>query len=163
MTLTIDTPNPTTQPARIGHLAATSRHAISCRRPAAQEHHTSHGPRWPQARQGMVERTAGLADRLKPRPSELSGGHQQRVAVTRAPASHPRRRFHQLDDLFAEAIGPILAGHDSVYSWRRREGEKSGSDTESVKQVFHAARAPPPGYTPLPIEIAAFGQIVRDS
>ena len=37
----------------------------------------------------QVVQTVGLADRLAHRPSELSGGHQQRVAVARALASRP--------------------------------------------------------------------------
>lgn len=53
--------------------------ALLCRRPAREAHE--------RAAEALAE--VGLADRLRHRPGELSGGEQQRVAVARALINRP--------------------------------------------------------------------------
>jgi putative ABC transport system ATP-binding protein len=47
------------------------------------------GPRKPDAGFEEILRLLGVSDRLDHRPSELSGGEQQRIAIARAVVNHP--------------------------------------------------------------------------
>lgn len=60
-------------------------------------------------------------------------------------------RFRHLDQLFAESVGPILAGADAVSAWRKANTADGAIDERVARRLFDTARAAPPvAYTPVP-------------